>query len=399
LNNNNNSEAALDYPGVCAIKKIFREAIMRISSVKLPLAVAAIAALGMASLTTAASAEVSYKGKRILLIVAGGPGGGTERIGRLISQYMEKYLPGKPTIVVRTMGTGGGKIRAANYLMNKTKGDGLTFMQSDNSVIQPSMMRRRSVRYDPRKFNFIGSLNRGGSVLFIRKDARKRLLDKSAKPVIVAAISGTRSWQAMPMWGAEFLKWNLRWIPGYRGSGAMNKAIRQGEIDVFATNNAYIIDELVGDGVVELLVQDGQQVDGKVVRRASYKSASTMAEILAKKGISKLSWQGYRSMTMPSAVDKWMGMGPKAPKAHVAAYRKAYKASVSDPAFLKIARKQFSKEIFYIPGTDAAAMVGEIFNAPTAAVDYAEGLKRKYGLAAFKKLKKKKKKKKKGKGS
>jgi hypothetical protein len=70
----------------------------------------------------------------------------------------------------------------------------------------------------------------------------------------------------------------------------------------------------------------------------------------------------------------------------VKAYRKAYAASVNDPAFLKIARKQFSKEIFYIPGEDVAAMVKEIHSAPSSALDYAENLKVKYGLAAFKKI-------------
>jgi tripartite-type tricarboxylate transporter receptor subunit TctC len=115
---------------------------------------------------------------------------------------------------------------------------------------------------------------------------------------------------------------------------------------------------------------------------------------LKQKGIPKIAWQGFLSMTTPSAVDKWMAMSPGTPKAHVEAYRKAYKASASDPEFLKVARKQFSKEIFYISGTDVTAMVEEIHNAPAAAVDYAEGLKRKYGLAAFKKKKRKKDKKK-----
>ena len=69
--------------------------------------------------------------------------------------------------------------------------------------------------------------------------------------------------------------------------------------------------------------------------------------------------------------------------------------SVNDPAFLKIARKQFSKEIFHIPGSEVTAMVNEVHNAPSAAIDYAEGLKQKYGLSSFKKLKKRKKKKKK----
>lgn len=349
---------------------------------------------GMAMSASAAKAEVSFKDKRVQLIVASNAGGGTDRVGRLVAQYLEKYLPGKPNIVVKNMGSGGGKIRAANYLMNKAKPDGYTFMQSDGTVVQPSTLRRRSARYDPRKFEYIGSLNRGGSVLFVRKDALKRLKDKSKRPVIVGAISGTRSWQALPMWGAEFLGWNVRWIPGYKGSGSMIKAIRQGEIDMFATNNVYIIDELLKDGVTSLVAQDGQTADGKLLPRPSYKQVPVMLDLLKSAKISKLSKQGYRSMAAPSEIDKWMGLPPGTPKAYVKAYRAAYKKVVNDPTFLKIARKQFSKEINYIDGPTVSAMVNEIFNAPGAAVDYAEGLKKKYGLAAFKKKRKKKKKKK-----
>jgi tripartite-type tricarboxylate transporter receptor subunit TctC len=360
---------------------------------------AATVALGTVAAVTPASAEVSLKGKRVQLIIASSAGGGTDRVGRLVGQYMEKYLPGRPTIVIRNMGSGGGKIRAANYLMNKAKPDGLTFMQSDGTVISPGTLRRRSARYDPRKFEFIGSLNRGGAIMFVSRKAHKRLKDKSKKPVIVAAISGTRSWQAMPMWGAEFFGWNVRWIPGYRGVGQMSKALRQGEIDIFATNNAYVINQLKADGVIDLLVQDGQVVDGKVAARPSFKNVPVFSDTLKKAKISKVSWQGFQSMTQPSRVDKWMGMPPGTPKAYVAAFRAAYKKSVSDPKFLEIGRKQFSKEINYIDGATVAKMVKAVISAPAAAVDYAENMKKKYGLAAFKKKKRKKKKKKKAKGS
>lgn len=369
---------------------------MRTQYINWRFTLAGLVALGaVAAAQTASAADVSFKGKRVQLIIASNAGGGTDRVGRLVGQYMEKYLPGKPTIVTKNMGAGGGKIRAANYLMSKAKPDGLTFMQSDGTVVQPTTLRRKSARYDPMQFEFIGSLNRGGSVLFMRKDAVKRLKDKSAKPVIVAAISGTRSWQAMPMWGAEFLGWNVRWIPGYRGSGQMIKAIRQGEIDCFATNNAYIINELVKDGVVDLVAQDGQSVDGKMMPRPSYKQVPVMLDILDKAKISKLARQGYRSLAAPSEIDKWMGLPPKTPKAFVEAYRAAYKKSVTNPEFLKIARKQFSKEINYLDGPTVAAMVKEVFSGPKEAVDYAENMKKKYGLAAFKKKRKKKKNKKK----
>ena len=362
------------------------------------LVLAATVALGAAASLAPASAEVSLKGKRVQLIIASSAGGGTDRVGRLVSQYMEKYLPGNPTIVIRNMGSGGGKIRAANYLMNKAKTDGLTFMQSDGTVISPGTLRRRSARYDPKKFEYIGSLNRGGAILFVSRSAHKRLMDKSKRPVIVAAISGTRSWQAMPMWGAEFFGWNVRWIPGYRGVAQMSKALRQGEIDIFATNNAYIIAQLQADGVIDLVVQDGQVVDGKLSPRPSFKSVPVFSDMLKKAKISKLSAQGFLSMTAPSQVDKWMGLPPGTPKEIVRMYRAAYKKSVTDPKFLEVGRKQFSKEINYIDGQTVAKMVLEVNSAPAAAVDYAENLRKKYGLAAFKK-KRKKKKKKKAKGS
>jgi tripartite-type tricarboxylate transporter receptor subunit TctC len=351
---------------------------------------AAAVVLSSTSIVPAAAAEVSFKGKRLELIIASDPGGGTDRVGRLVAQHMEKYLPGKPTIVMKNMGAGGGKIRAANYLMTRAAPNGLTFMQSDTTIVQPSTLTRKSARFDPKKFAIIGSINRGGSILFIRKDAVKRLKDKAQRPVIVAAISGTRSWQAMPMWGAEVFGWNLRWIPGYKGSGQMTAAIRRGEIDVFATNNAYIIDELVRDNVVDLLVQEGQREKGKFVPRPSYPKVPSMAAMLLDAKIPKVAWQGFQSITAPSQIDKWMALPPKTPADIVKAYRTAYGKAVSDPAFLKVAKKQISAEIYYLPGEEVEAMIKEVHDVPKAALDYAEDMKRKYGLSSFKKKKKKK---------
>lgn len=346
------------------------------------------AAVLAAAGTGPAAAEVSFEGKRLELIIASDAGGGTDRVGRLVSQYLEKYLPGKPTIVTKNMGAGGGKIRAANFLM-KAKPDGLTFMQSDTTIVQPSTLERKSARFDPKKFAIIGSINRGGSVLFMRKDAIKRLHDKSQRPVIVAAISGTRSWQAMPMWGAEFLGWNVRWIPGYKGSGQMTKAIRQGEVDCFATNNAYIIDELVKDGVVELVVQEGQREKSRFVPRPTYPNVQPIAALLQEKKIPKVAWQGFQSIMAPSQIDKWMALPPGTPKDIVKAYRDAYGKAVKDPAFLEIAKKQISGEIYYLTGEEVEDMIKEVHDVPKAALEYADNLKRKYGLSSFKKKRKK----------
>lgn len=351
-------------------------------------AMAALAVSGISSGATAAD----FSGRQVQLIIASNAGGGTDRLGRLIAEYLQPNLPGKPKIVIRNMGAGGGKIRGANLLM-KAKPDGLTFMQSDTTVLQPSTLTRKSARFDPRKFKIIGAINRGGSILFIRKAAMARLKDKSKPPVIVGAISGTRSWQAMTMWGAEFLGWNLKWIPGYKGSGQMTKAIRQGEIDMFATNNIYIIDDLQKDNVIDLLAQEGQpEENGGYGVRPSYPKVPIFPVMLKEANPPKTAFQGFQSLMSPSQIDKWMALPPGTPDDIVEAYRTAFKKAVSDKKFLKIAHKQISNELYIQSGAQVEKAVAELGEVPQAALDFADHLKQKYGLAAFKKKKKKKKK-------
>ena len=44
---------------------------------------------------------VDFSGKKIELIVPYREGGGSDTYARLFAPYLEKYLPGKPTILVR----------------------------------------------------------------------------------------------------------------------------------------------------------------------------------------------------------------------------------------------------------------------------------------------------------
>lgn len=356
--------------------------------------VAAVAAV-MIFVSGTASAEPNFKGKKVLLIVASNEGKGTDIIGRFMARYMSKYLKGNPKVIVKNTGAGGGKIRGANMLA-KAKPDGFTIMQSDGSTLQPTTLRRRSVRYDPTKFRAIGAINRGGSIFFMRKSAISRLTDKSKKPVIIGAISGTRSWQGIPMWGAEFLGWNVKWIPGYKGNAQFSRAIRQGEIDAFATNSAYIINALRSEGVIDFVAQVGMPKDGGgYVGRSNFKQVPIFPVMLKKANPSKTSMAAYQSLMGPSQIDKWMALPPKTPKDMVKAWRTAYEKAFNNPELNKQFRKQFSQDITLISGKRTEQMIKDVSGVSDKVVDYSIMLKEKYGLAAFKKKRKKKKKKKK----
>ena len=181
-------------------------------------------ALAFSMIAGDAFGEVSFKGKTIEVGIGSSPGGGTDRTGRLIARHIGEYLPGNPTVVVKNFGSGGGKIRAANFLTLEAPADGTFVLQGDNSPVQPETVRRKVARYDPRDWKLVGSINRGGRLVFVRKDAHARLLDPKADPVIVGATTGGRGWQIILTTAKEHLGWNLRWVPGYEDSAPRRPA-------------------------------------------------------------------------------------------------------------------------------------------------------------------------------
>jgi tripartite-type tricarboxylate transporter receptor subunit TctC len=330
----------------------------------------------------AAQAQVSFAGQTVQMVIASDAAGGTDLTGRLVAQFLRRYLPGEPQIVIRNMGAGGGKIRAANFMAEEAPADGTVIMQSDSTTMQPEIARRDVARYDPRDFRVIGSINRGGSIVLVRKDAFERLNDPAARPVIVGAISGTRAWQAMLVWGKEFLGWNLQWIPGYQGTSSLNRALLQGEIDAFSTNNIFLLNELLDDDLVVLLTQEGQVTADGYAPRDSFPDVAVFPNLLRDANPPQIPWQGYLSVIGPSQVDKWLSLPPETPDDVLAVYRKAYMQVMEDPEFLELAHRQLSQELFIIPGERVEAMIDEIHSAPAEAVEYATDLRIQYGLIA-----------------
>lgn len=328
----------------------------------------------------AQTSSVSFEKKTIDMIVASDAGGGTDLVGRLVAHYMEQYLPGHPKIVAKNMPSGSGKILAANSLANTAKPDGLTLMQTDSDILQANLLKREAVKYDPRNFKVIGAINRGGSIVFIRKEAVARLTDPLAEPVVVGDTNGQRSWQAMLVWGKEFLGWNLRWVKGYEGSGPMTLAIRRGEIDLFATNGINVILPLHAEGVIDYLTQEGQAQGDSFVPRESFADVPVFPNLLKKANIPDIAWKGYRSVIGSSEIDKWLALPPKTPDQVVAVYRAAFESLVKDPEFLKTAHKQISEELYISSGGDVEKAIRELLNAPDEVKEYADNLREKYNL-------------------
>jgi tripartite-type tricarboxylate transporter receptor subunit TctC len=76
--------------------------------------------------SSAGSAQTNYYQGKTITIVAGTKAGDVyDLYARLFAQYMPKYIPGNPNVIVQNM-PGAGSMIAANYVYNVANPDGLT---------------------------------------------------------------------------------------------------------------------------------------------------------------------------------------------------------------------------------------------------------------------------------
>ena len=178
-----------------------------------------------------------YAGKTVTVVVGSAPGGLYDLWGRLFARTMGKYIPGNPTMLVQNM-PGGGSIVAANYLYGITKPDGLTIGMFQTHLYLEQLVGRPEVKFDVRRFNWLGSQEKGQMMLYIRADSPYKSIDDiiKAKEPPKCGGSGTADQSALltrlleETVGAKFVR-----VLGYKGGGEVDLAMERGEVICRAT--------------------------------------------------------------------------------------------------------------------------------------------------------------------
>jgi len=321
----------------------------------------------------AAAEAPFYEGKTLKILVSSGTGGGTDTAARLVSRFIGKYLPGHPKVVVQNMPGGAGTI-ANNYFASEVKPDGLTILQDSSSGIGNFVRGGPTIKYDPRKNRTIGGVARTGTLLMVRNEARDRLTNRSAKPVVVGDTDGIRSWVAMTVWAAEYLNWNLRWIYGYPGSRELQLAIRQGEIDIWATANVKLVKDLQREGVVQIVLAEDER------RREDYPDVPTFLETLGAKKPTGLAWQAFLGWAGSPDLDKFLVAPPGTPDPLVKSLRDAFAKVMKDPEVDKEGDKFFGDGWKPITPERVDTVIHDQTSISKEAKDFITKLRQKYNL-------------------
>ena len=98
----------------------------------------------------------STAAKQVRFIISSATGGDYDQWSRLIARYLGKYIPGNPAIVPQNM-PGGGQIIATNHLFNAAAQDGTVIGMIGRNLPNDALVKKEGVRFDPLKFNWLGS--------------------------------------------------------------------------------------------------------------------------------------------------------------------------------------------------------------------------------------------------
>src|SRR5437867_7347317 len=104
-----------------------------LSSLRYCLSSASALTLLCATSALADPIEDFYKGKTVTIVTSTGVGGPFDMTARALAKHMPKYLPGRPTMIVRNM-PGGGNVLATNYMFTQAPKDG-TALGVVNNII------------------------------------------------------------------------------------------------------------------------------------------------------------------------------------------------------------------------------------------------------------------------
>jgi len=340
--------------------------------------------IGFLFLSAPAQAAPYYEGKTIEILGESRVGGGTDTMARIIGLFLPKYIPGKPAIVVRSQPGAAGAI-ANNIFYAKGKPDGLHLMMNSSSPISLQLKSRDIAKYDLRKYTHIGHINRGSSLMLVRKEVLNRLYDPKAEPVICGTKEGEEPWMTMPVWGREFLGWNVRWIPGYGGTSEMELAFRRKEIDMFGTSNSFIIERLQNEGLATAITLSGVWKNNKFIRRKDFPTVPTFVEVLGAKKPAGVSWQAYMAWLGSDLVDKFLAAPRNTPKEYASILIGAFGKMAQDPQFDDQVKRMVSTVYEVGVGKETSDLLKEVLAAPPEAIEYGRNLQIKFGLIGEKK--------------
>lgn len=324
--------------------------------------VAALAAVGSHAHAQAQTPADFFRGKTITIIVSSAPGGGYDRITRLVGAHLGKHVPGNPKTVVKNM-PGAGGIVAPNFLYAKGDRDGTMIGLMQNTIPFEPLAGNARATFKPTEFGWLGSPTVETGVMMIYHRSKVRSIADAQRievPTAVPALASTPAFNSRLLIKTLGLK--LKIIPGFRSSTAALLAMEQGEADGFPNFYSSMMGSRptwLKEGKTFVIVQWGPKKEPDLPNVPYLLDIVQSEEDKALVKLASASLALGRPFMMP----------PGVPKDRVAAMRAAFVDLFKDKAFIADASKGGYNDISPQTGEEMEKVIREAYASPPAVVE------------------------------
>lgn len=278
------------------------------------------------------SVDDYFRGRTISIsIVAAGGLYGLN--AELLSRHMPRHIPGRPTLVMKTR-PGAGGLNNLNILANADARDGSTMALVHKDLALFQLIEAKGVKYDARTLNWVGSVHPMYTAMLFWHGAPATTIEGLKKVEVVMGASGANHPTSMfPNFLNRQIGTKLKVVLGYRGAADIFVAIERGEAHgtsiawdfVRSNKEAWIRDNKIIP-LVQLSVDKARDLP----------TVPLLTELMPNEDAKRMA----RSLVAGSKIGMALALPPDVPSERVAALRKAFAATMNDPAYLADAKSR-----------------------------------------------------------
>ena len=266
-----------------------------------------------------------YKGKTVKLVVGSRVTGSLSIGAQIVARHIGRFIPGNPIGILRQM-PGGAHLNATNYVYNVAEADGLTILAANPQVATAQLLNVSAVRFDVRKFEWLGSSGSEGAIFSISPGLPYKTFQelRDSQQEIIAGTTGPGSnSHDVPLLLKEFAGLKIKLVSGYAANADIRLALERREVDAWTSMATTI--RLAGErGIVRPLV------------RSSRAPVPTLNHLPVDEDLatSELGRSLMLIRGTPLAIGRPYAVRPGTPPERVAILREAIAKLIADPQFL-----------------------------------------------------------------
>jgi tripartite-type tricarboxylate transporter receptor subunit TctC len=325
------------------------------------LLVVVLAASVAPTLAHADSIEDFYRGKQIKIYVRAAPGGNYDVYSRVLGRHIVRHIPGNPSVLTINM-PGGGGVVALNYVANAAPRDGTVLtMITQSFPMDQALGLNKAPKIDLRTLGWIGNMSDTNEFLFTPRDSStKTLADARRRQTAVAATGiGSIVTQLAGLYN-NMLGLKLKVIYGYPSGPAMTLAMERGEVEGRSTSNPQVL----GASNAEVLEKYNFLIQTGMSKVRDYESVPLLRDFAANDEQRQIFDFISASVNIARPIVTNAGV----PAERIQALRRAFDATLADPAFREEAQRQ-RLDIDGKSGEELERLVRNLLEAPTPVLE------------------------------